>query len=231
MHPAKGMKMSRKLAMPAALLAILALSACQDDEAPAGADDPTSEATTEDTPTETPTEESSPTESTDTGGQAPTGDVTAPGTELAIGDTAVLPLTYGTDGTATVEVTVTGITEGTSADLEAAKVKNAADFTPFYIQLDMKILSVGDQGFGGYTAGSDFDGLTGDSKAGSLIVFGDFAPCDGGGFEYDSAAGDTAQACVPALATKGSVVDGVQFSGGPDDAGYDQFDGQPVVWK
>ncbi|KRB77406.1 hypothetical protein ASE01_11880 [Nocardioides sp. Root190] len=225
------MKMSRKLAMPAALLAILALSACQDDEAPAGADDPTSEATTDDSPSETPTE-STPTESTDsTEGQAPAGDVTAPGTELSIGDTAVLPLTYGTDGTATVEVTVTGISEGTAADLEAAKVKNAADFTPFYINLDMKILSVGAEGFGGYTAGSDFDGLTGASKAGSLIIFGDFAPCDGGGFEYDSAVGDTAKACVPALATKGSVVDGVQFSGGADEAGYDQFDGKPVVWK
>lgn len=157
--------------------------------------------------------------------------MTAPGTKLSIGDTAVLPLTYGTDGTATVEVTVTGITEGTSADLEAAEVKNADDFTPFYINLDMEILAVGEEGFGGYTAGSDFDGLTGDTKAGSLIIIGDFAPCDGGGFEFDSAVGDTAKSCVPALATKGSVVDGVQFSGGPDDAGYDQFDGEPVVWK
>lgn len=222
--------MSVKLAMPAALLAVLALSACQDDEAPTGSDDPTTEETTEspsETASETPTEESSATDD----GQAATGAVTAPGTELAIGDTAVLPLTYGTDGTATVEVTVTGITEGTSADLEAAKVKNAADLTPFYIQLDMEILSVGPEGFGSYSAGSDFDGLTGDTKAGSLIIIGGFAPCDSGGFEFDSAVGDTAQSCVPALATKGSVVDGVQFSGGPDDAGYDQFDGEPVVWK
>ena len=226
--------MSRKLALPAALLALLALSACQDDEAPSGSDDPTTEATTSDTPSETPTESASETESTETDDQgAPAGgaEVTAPGTELSIGDTAVLPLTYGTDGTATVEVTVTGITEGTTADLEAAQVKNADDFTPFYINLDMEILSVGDEGFGSYTAGSDFDGLTGDTKAGSLIIIGDFAPCDDGGFEFDSAAGDTAKACVPALATKGSVVDGVQFSGGADDAGYDQFDGEPVVWK
>lgn len=226
--------MSRKLALPAALLALLALSACQDDEAPSGSDDPTTEASTSDTPSETPTESASETESTETDDQgAPAGgaEVTAPGTELSIGDTAVLPLTYGTDGTATVEVTVTGITEGTTADLEAAQVKNADDFTPFYINLDMEILSVGDEGFGSYTAGSDFDGLTGDTKAGSLIIIGDFAPCDDGGFEFDSAAGDTAKACVPALATKGSVVDGVQFSGGADDAGYDQFDGKPVVWK
>ena len=131
----------------------------------------------------------------------------------------------------TVEVTVTGIREGSAADLEAAKVKDAADYTPFYIDLEMKILSVGPDGFGGYTAGSDFDGLIGSQKAGSLIVFGDFAPCDDGGFEYDAAAGDTAEGCVPALATKGSVVDGVQFSGGADDAGYDQFDGEPVTWK
>lgn len=225
--------MSRKLAMPAALLALLALSACQDDEAPSGSDDPTTEATTSDTPSETPSESSDETESSDDGDEAggAAAPVTAPGTELSIGDTAVLPLTYGTDGTATVEVTVTGITEGTTADLEAAQVKNADDFTPFYINLEMEILSVGEEGFGGYTAGSDFDGLTGDTKAGSLIIIGDFAPCDGGGFEFDSAVGDTAKACVPALATKGSVVDGVQFSGGADDAGYDQFDGKPVVWK
>ncbi|NHA02085.1 hypothetical protein G5V59_27265 [Nocardioides sp. W3-2-3] len=143
----------------------------------------------------------------------------------------MLPLTYGTDGTATVEVTVTGIKQGTSADLAAAKVKKAADYTPFYINLEMKILSTGPNGFGGYTGGSDFDGLTGETKAGSLIVMGDFAPCDNDGFEYDAKAGDTATTCVPALATKGSVVDGVQFSGGADDAGYDQFEGKPVVWR
>lgn len=228
--------MSVKLALPAALLAVLALSACQDDEAPS-ATDPSSDATT-DTSSESPTEETEETEATeeteetDDGGEgASAGAATAPGTELAIGDKAVLPLTYGTDGTATVEVTVTGIREGSSADLEAAKVKNAADYTPFYIDLEMTILSVGPDGFGGYTAGSDFDGLIGAQKAGSLIVFGDYAPCADGGFEYDSAAGDTAKGCVPALATKGSVVDGVQFSGGGDDSPYDQFDGEPVVWK
>ncbi len=224
--------MSVKLALPAALLAVLALSACQDDEVPSSAD-PSSDATS-DASSESPTEESESTEATesiDGGEDASAGAVTAPGTELAIGDTAVLPLTYGTDGTATVEVTVTGIREGAAADLEAAKVENAADYTPFYIDLEMTILSVGPDGFGGYTAGSDFDGLIGSQKAGSLIVFGDFAPCDDGGFEYDAAAGDTAKGCVPALATKGSVVDGVQFSGGADDAGYDQFDGEPVTWK
>lgn len=228
--------MSVKLALPAALLAVLALSACQDDEASSAAD-PTSDATT-DTASESPTESTESTESTeatestDDGGQgASAGSVTAPGTELAIGDKAVLPLTYGTDGTATVEVTVTGIREGAAADLEAAKVKNAADYTPFYIDLEMTILSVGPDGFGGYSGGSDFDGLIGSQKAGSLIVFGDFAPCADGGFEYDAAVGDTAKGCVPALATKGSVVDGVQFSGGGDDSPYDQFDGEPVVWK
>ncbi len=227
--------MSRTLAaLPAALLAVLALTACNDDEGGAGAvDDPTTEATTEATesPAETETTESTESESSDAGQSGTSGEVTAPGTELAIGDTAVLPMTYGTEGTATVELTVTGITEGTSADLEAAKVEKAKDYTPFYINIEMKILETGPQGFGGYTPGSDVDGLIGDTSAGSLIVFGDFAPCPSGGFEYDSAVGDTATSCVPALATKGSVVDGVQFNGGPDDAGYDQFDGQPVVWR
>lgn len=222
--------MSVKLALPVALLAVLALSACNDDDPVSGSDDPTTETTTSASPTEPTSSATEATSSTAEPG-ALSGDVTAPGTELAIGDTAVLPLTYGTEGTATVEVKVVGITEGTSADLEAAEVKNAADYTPFYINLEMTILEVGDKDFGSYTPGSDFDGLTGDTKAGSLIIFGDFAPCDNGGFEYDSAVGDTAPGCVPALATKGSTVDGVQFSGGPDDAGYDQFDGEPVIWK
>lgn len=227
--------MSVKLALPAALLAVLALSACQDDDAPSGVD-LSSDATT-DTSSESPsesteeTEETEETEGSDEGGEgASAGAVTAPGTELSIGDTAILPLTYGTNGEATIEVTVTGIEEGTSADLEAAKVDDAADYTPFYIQLEMKILSKNDD-FGSYGPGSDFDGLIGNSKAGSLIVFGDFAPCNDTGFEYDAAVGDTATSCVPALATKGSVVDGVQFHGGADDAGYDQFDGKPITWK
>lgn len=227
--------MSVKLALPAALLAVLALSACQDDEAPSSAD-PSSDATS-DTSSESPTDATESTESTesaestdDGGAGASAGAVTAPGTELAIGDSAILPLTYGTNGEATVEVTVTGIEEGTSADLEAAKVDNAADYTPFYIQLELKILSKNDD-FGSYGPGSDFDGLTGSSKAGSLIVFGDFAPCNDTGFEYGAEVGDTATSCVPALATKGSVVDGVQFHGGAEGAGYDQFDGKPITWK
>ncbi len=221
--------MSVKLAMPVALIAVLAFSACNDDDATSGSDDKTTETTTEAT-----TEATDPTTATEaTSGaadQGAGGDVTAPGTELAIGDTAVLPLTYGTDGTATVEVKVVGITEGTSADLEAAKVKDAADYTPFYIKLEMKILEVGPEGFGGYTPGSDFDGLVGSQRAGSLITFGDFAPCEDGGFEYDSAVGDTAPGCVPALVTKGSKVDAVIFSGGPEDV-YDKNNGKPVVWK
>ncbi|TWG96241.1 hypothetical protein L615_004400000050 [Nocardioides sp. J9] len=221
--------MNVKLALPAALLAVLSLSACGDDESPS-ASDPTPETTSE-TPSEPETEletETEETEGTDSGDAPLSGDVTAPGTELSIGDTAILPVTYGTNGQATLEVTVTGIEEGTSADLEAAKVKNAADYTPFYIQMEMKILDANDD-FGSYGPGSDFDGLTGSSKAGSLIVFGDFEPCNDDAFEYDSKVGDTATTCVPALTTKGSVVDGVQFSGGTDE--YDQFDGKPVVWK
>lgn len=201
--------MSVKLALPVALLLTMSLSACND-----ASTDATTDATTGGVAGD---------------GAALTGDETPPGTELAIGDTAVLPLTYGTEGSATVEMTVTGIKEGTAADLKAAKVKNAADYAPFYVTVDMKILEVGPAGFGGYTPGSDVDGLIGDTKAGSLIVLGDFAPCDSGGFEYDAAAGDTATSCVPALATKGSVVDGAQLHGGSDD--YDQFDGEPVVWR
>lgn len=221
--------MSVKLAMPVALIAVLAFSACNDDDATSGSDDKTTETTTEAT-----TEATDPTTATETTSSPADpgagGDVTAPGTELAIGDAAVLPLTYGTDGTATVEVKVVGITEGTSADLEAAKVKDAADYTPFYIKLEMKILEVGPKGFGGYTPGSDFDGLVGSQRAGSLITIGDFAPCEDGGFEYDSAVGDTAPGCVPALVTKGSKVDAVIFSGGPEDV-YDKNNGKPVVWK
>jgi hypothetical protein len=228
--------MSVKLALPAALLAVLALSACQDDEAPAAVD-PSSDATSSDPASESPTESTEATDSTEstestggTDGGEGAGAVTAPGTELEIGDSAVLPVTYGTKGEATIEVTVTGIEEGSTADLEAAKVDNAADYTPFYIQLEMEILSKNED-FGSYGPGSDFDGLTGSAKAGSLIVFGDFAPCNDDGFEYDSAVGDAATSCIPALATKGSVVDGVQFHGGAEGAGYDQFDGEPVVGK
>ncbi len=233
--------MRTKLGIPAVLLAVLALGAAcgNDDEGDDDRDsssEETSETTTEDddegeaaeAEATVVTTEATVEESNDTA-PAPSGDVTAPGTELAIGDTAVLPLTYGTEGTATVEVTVTGITEGTSQDLVEAQVEEAQDYTPFYIQIEMEILEVGPKGFGGYTPGSDFDGLIGDQDAGTLIVFGDFGPCESGGFEYDSAVGDTATSCVPALATKGSVVDGAKFSGGTEE--YDQFDGEPVVWQ
>ncbi len=212
--------MSDKLAALAALTAVLALSACQGD-GPIAADGPTVR------PTPSSSAASTPTGSTD-----PTSiEVTAPGSELGIGDPAVLPLFDGVGGTALARVTVTSIDPGTTTELEEAGVRTADAHALFYIYLDLEILSTTDEPFDFYSPLSNFFGLVGPFRANSLLAVGDASPCDiDAEFGDDAQAGDTLKGCIPVFANRDTVVDGVQFTL-KGDAGYDLFEGEPVVWR
>lgn len=155
--------------------------------------------------------------------------LTNPGTTLAIGDPASVPVAIGDDGAGTVQITVRDIEQGETQDLLDAEVEDGADYTPYYIQAEVKIRAEAGDGLDGLSVNTNLDGLIGDTTAGRLVSFGDFGPCAGKSARLGAKVGDTFETCVVALAPTGDAVDGVQFSA--YDSAYDTFDGKPLIWR
>ena len=153
-------------------------------------------------------------------------ELTAPGTELAIGKTATIP--QGDEG-GNVTVTVTKITKGSSADL--SKLKDAdkyQGFTPVYVQYEMT----------GTDSSADLGGdvledvdpiLTDGRKASTLIIIGTspFAKCDANSIPKEFGPGDAETTCQVAMVTPDQEVAGAQFA--PYEGDY--ADDGAVVWK
>lgn len=212
-------------------ISALALSACGGDDEPDTKDTETSQQTesTESTESAAPTESTETTESAETEA-APAGDVTAPGTELSIGDAATVPYESGTDGSGVVEVKITGIDKGSAADLKPLDLGDRAKgYLPYYIQVEV----TGVSGSASLAHGSLDEAIEGTlpdgSEAQTIYVIGDFAPCNGETFPGDFADGSTFTTCVPYLAQESTEVSGAQFAA--NDSDYDSYDGEPIVWK
>lgn len=232
--------MTSRRAGAAGLLAVtaLALSACGgesgDDVTDSGS--PSSSASTsEATESETSTDESSTdaedseseeSDDSESDDAAASGDVTEPGTELALGDTATIP--QGDDG-AMITVTVTEITEGSSADL--ADLKDAdkyKGYTPVYVQYAMTGTDSSTE-LGGDIL-DDVDPILADGrKASTLVIIGTspFKKCDSNSIPKDFGPGDTETTCQVAMVSSGQEVSGAQYS--PYEGDY--ADDGAVVWK
>src|SRR6478609_167933 len=92
----------------------LGLTACNDGEDAASAQDSPSASA----PASSDPGSKSPSADPSDDAAAPAGDdVAAPGTKFKIGDRAVLPFKYGTNKKGTVAVTVTAIEKGAEADM------------------------------------------------------------------------------------------------------------------
>lgn len=220
------------------VVAALALSACGgesgDDVTDSGS--PSSSASTsEATESETSTDESSTdaedseseeSDDSESDDAAASGDVTEPGTELALGDTATIP--QGDDG-AMITVTVTEITEGSSADL--ADLKDAdkyKGYTPVYVQYTMTGTDSSTE-LGGDIL-DDVDPILADGrKASTLVIIGTspFKKCDSNSIPKDFGPGDTETTCQVAMVSSGQEVSGAQYS--PYEGDY--ADDGAVVWK
>jgi hypothetical protein len=221
------MRLTRTLAAAgtAAVLA-LSLSACggddeggSDEETTSAAAETSTEAPETEEPEETETETPEETEPAE-GDDAAPADATPPGTELAIGDAAVVPVSYaGEDGV--VEVVVTGIEEGGAEALEG--VEGAEGQTAYYLTYD--ITGVDADGIGGLNL--SLDGLTADDQpAAQLISFSGGAD----GCESESAPSDwdgsTYTTCN--IVVSESPVTKVAFGEGDD---YSLILGTPVIWS
>lgn len=216
--------------------AALGVTACGSDEATdatpsssatSESASPSEETSAEETPAqETTSEDTTSPESEEEGSDdAPAAELTKPGTELKLGETAVIP--QGDDG-ATLELTVTEVTKGSSADLSQLKDADSyKGYTPVYVQYTMTGTD-SSADLGGDVL-DDVDPITSDGrKASTLVIIGTspFAKCDRNSVPDDFGPGDTETTCDVAMVQGGQEVSGAQYS--PYDGDY--ADDGAIVW-
>lgn len=216
--------------------AALGLTACGSDEATdatpsssatSDSASPSEETSAEETPAqETTSEDTTSPESEEDSDDAPAAELTKPGTELKLGETAVIP--QGDDG-ATLELTVTEVTKGSSADLSQLKdADKYKGYTPVYVQYTMTGTDSSTE-LGGDIL-DDVDPILADGrKASTLVIIGTspFKKCDSNSIPKDFGPGDTETTCQVAMVSSGQEVSGAQYS--PYEGDY--ADDGAVVWK
>lgn len=157
------------------------------------------------------------------------GDVTAPGTTLAIGDTAVLA--HPIDG----EDGETGLLSATVNEIESASIDELADLDlgesadglePYYMHITVAGVDETSEALAGATLTNSFAGLAAGSPASTLNVIGSFDPCNISSLDSDWAAESTQDVCIVVLSPEGSDVDSVQYS--PRD---EEYRADPVTWE
>ena len=206
-----------RIVFAAALATIgLALSACGGEETPAARDQP---------PATTPAESAPSSESTTTGGgddgAAPVeGDVTAPGTELKVGDRAVLPFEYTSEKKGTIAVTVTAIEKGTEADMAAFGDK-AKGMTPYFIKMKVENVGGTDMSY----ASLKLDGVLEGGSGTGVVLVGDIpGKCDNETAPTEFTTKGASYETCSLSATKGAAITGAEFDEG------DEYSDGPVVW-
>ncbi|MFT7838728.1 hypothetical protein Q5530_21515 [Saccharothrix sp. BKS2] len=206
---------ARTAPLVAACAAALLLSACGSETGGTAAPEPTTDTTTTGTTTET-SETTSSSAAAEAGG-----DVTAPGTELEVGDRAVVPFKYGTTKTGTIALTVTAIEQGDNADLAKFGDK-AQGITPFYIRVTVENVGGTDLSYSSVS----LRGLGSDGRGTGVIISGDTDRCESETAARDfTAAGAKYETCVLQAAREGSKVVAASFTDSDD------YKDDPVVWQ
>lgn len=157
----------------------------------------------------------------DSAPHAPDDGLTAPGSVLAVGDTARVT----TDVGATVDLTVTAIRQGATSDL-ASRVKDGDQLTPSYVDVSMTLVE-GDPRGGSIS--SDLTAYVDGDWAGYVPLTEPFARCQERAWPVDATPGTDVTSCLTFMAEKGSTpVDSVRFT---NDGDYSEgVDGQ-VTWQ
>lgn len=161
--------------------------------------------------------------------------VTKPGTQLKIGDTAIVdyypagPKRYH----GLMRLRLDSVDKGSPADLKSLDLGDqAAGQVPYYARWTV----TGGQGSHALSfsvvSAADFDALLPDgSRAEPIITMAKWDTCDpeSGFLPKDFGPGRTLKVCMPYLAGQGTRVDSVTFSQGGSP--YDLYGGKPIVWK
>ena len=209
------MKHVRTTVLLAACAATLLLSACGGESGQAAPAAPTSAA---DAPASDP---ASASPGSSTGAAAPAGDVTKPGTELKLGERAVVPFKYGTTKSGTIAITVTAIEKGANADL-AKYGDKAKGITPYYLRATVENVDGADLAYSSVSLRA----LGADGRSTGVIITGSTDQCKSGTAGKDfTTAGAKFETCTLQGAREGSEVGAATFDKG------DGYDKSPLVWK
>jgi hypothetical protein len=190
------------------------LAACGDD-------DDSNETTDEDVEETTTTTEEEAAEAAPSG-DVPSAELTAPGTQLAIGESANIPVGYS-DEPGVVAVTVDGIEAGSADDRATLGVEDDQPGDLFY--LTMTVENVGSpEDLGSFMPGrTEMFALTSDGEPATPVAkFSAFAPCENED-PSELAIGETVTTCEIFLAPSGSEVTSAAFAAAYDD--------EPIVWS
>ncbi|XVS67387.1 hypothetical protein ACQPYE_15400 [Actinosynnema sp. CA-299493] len=211
------MQVNRTLVASVGALALL-LTACGDATTGTAAPAATTEATeTTESTTSTTSKSTAPAPADD----APVSDVTAPGTELKVGDRAVIPFKYGTEKNGTIAITVTAIDQGANADL-AAFGEKAKGITPFYIRVTVENVGGTDLSYSSLSLRA----LGADGKGTGVIISGDTKQCESETAKKDfTTVGAKYETCVLQGAREGAAVAAASYANG------DGYDKSPITWS
>jgi hypothetical protein len=155
------------------------------------------------------------------GAAAPAGDTTAPGSQLKVGDRAVVPFKYSTGKEGTIAITVTAIEQGLNADLAKFGDK-AKGIVPFYLRISVENVGGTDLAYSSVT----LRGLGADGKSTGVIISGETDKCQSETAKRDfTTAGAKYETCVLQGAREGSQITAASFDKG------DGYLKSPVVWK
>jgi len=205
------MKHVRTTALLAACAAGFLLSACGEESGQAAPAAPTS----------APAAPASESPESSTTAAAPAGDVTKPGTELKLGERAVVPFKYGTTKSGTIAITVTAIEKGANADL-AKYGDKAKGITPFYLRATIENVDGADLAYSSVSLRA----LGTDGRSTGVIITGSTDQCKSGTAGKDfTKAGAKFETCTLQGAREGSEVAAATFDKG------DGYDKSPLVWK
>jgi hypothetical protein len=155
---------------------------------------------------------------------APVGnaDVTKPGTELKVGERAVVPFKFGTDKEGTIAITVTAIEKGENADL-AKYGDKAKDMVPYFIRATIENVGGTDLAYSSVSLRA----IGGDGRSTGVIITGDVdGKCESESAKKDfTTAGAKYETCVLQASRTSGTVGGATFDKG------DAYSDDPVVWK
>jgi hypothetical protein len=153
--------------------------------------------------------------------KAAAGDVTKPGSELKVGERAVVPFKYGTDKNGTIAITVTAIEKGDNADLAKFGDK-AKGLIPYYIRVSVENVDGSDLAYSSVSLRA----VGTDGKSTGVIITGETDKCESETAKKDfTTPGAKFETCVLQASREGLEVAGATFDKGDD------YVKSPITWK
>ncbi|MGC7094439.1 hypothetical protein ACPZ19_07240 [Amycolatopsis lurida] len=205
------MKYDRTALLATSFAALTLLSACGGGDEKAAAPPATS------APAAPPAAEAS----APPGAPAGSAEVVAPGTELKVGERAVVAFKYGTDKTGTIAVTVNAIELGSNEDL-ASFGEKAKGMIPVYIRTTVENVGGTDLA----NSSVRLRAVGPDGRGTGVVITGDTPKCESESAKKDfTTAGAKYETCELQAIREGGEVGGATYSDS------DEYKDEPVTWK